>query len=97
MTSDLIATPRAFVQRLNLTQFRNHPRLDLETGDGPVCLFGPNGAGKTNILEALSLLGPGRGLRGADLDEMARQGPDGGPFAVTGLIQLGDDARRIIT
>jgi DNA replication and repair protein RecF len=86
---------RAYVARLNLTQFRNHPRLDLETEGGPVCLFGPNGAGKTNILEALSLLGPGRGLRGADLDEMARQGPDGGPFAVAGLFHLGDDERRI--
>jgi DNA replication and repair protein RecF len=86
---------RAFVARLNLTQFRNHPRLDLETRDGPVCLFGPNGAGKTNIIEALSLLGPGRGLRSADLDEMARQGPDGGPFAVAGLFNLGGEERRI--
>jgi DNA replication and repair protein RecF len=86
---------RAFVARLNLTQFRNHPRLDLETTDGPVCLFGPNGAGKTNILEALSLLGPGRGLRNADLDEMARQGEDGGPFAVAGLFNLGGEERRI--
>jgi DNA replication and repair protein RecF len=86
---------RSFVARLNLTQFRNHPRLDLETRDGPVCLFGPNGAGKTNILEALSLLGPGRGLRSADLDEMARQGEDGGPFAVAGLFNLGGEERRI--
>jgi DNA replication and repair protein RecF len=86
---------RAFVARLNLTQFRNHARLDLETRDGPVCLFGPNGAGKTNILEALSLLGPGRGLRSADLDDMARQGEDGGPFAVAGLFNLGGEERRI--
>jgi DNA replication and repair protein RecF len=86
---------RAFVARLNLTQFRNHARLDLETDDQPVCLFGPNGAGKTNILEALSLLGPGKGLRSADLDEMARQGEDGGPFAVAGLFNLGDEERRI--
>ena len=86
---------RAFVARLNLTQFRNHARLDLETTHGPVCLFGPNGAGKTNILEALSLLGPGRGLRSADLDEMARQGEDGGPFAVAGLFNLNGEERRI--
>jgi DNA replication and repair protein RecF len=85
----------AFVARLNLTQFRNHPRLDLNTRGGPVCLFGPNGAGKTNILEALSLLGPGKGLRGADLDEIARQGEDGGPFAVAGLFDLGGEERRI--
>ncbi len=86
---------RAFVSRLNLTQFRNHARLDLEMPDGPVCLFGPNGAGKTNILEALSLLGPGRGLRSADLDEMARHGEDGGPFGVAGLFSLGGEERRI--
>ncbi|GBF57645.1 DNA replication and repair protein RecF [Candidatus Phycosocius bacilliformis] len=86
---------KAFVRRLNLTQFRNHARLDIEADAGPVCLFGPNGAGKTNILEALSLLGPGRGLRGADLDEMARQGEDGGLFAVAGLFQLGSESRRI--
>jgi DNA replication and repair protein RecF len=86
---------RAFVARLNLTQFRNHPRLDLETSDRPVCLFGPNGAGKTNILEALSLLGPGRGLRSADLEDVARQGEDGGPFAVAGLFNLGGEERRI--
>jgi DNA replication and repair protein RecF len=88
-------TSRAFVARLNLTQFRNHPRLDLETRDGPVCLFGANGAGKTNILEALSLLGPGKGLRGADLDDMARHGDDGGPFAVAGLFDLDGEQRRI--
>lgn len=86
---------RAFVARLNLTQFRNHARLDLETTDAPVCLFGPNGAGKTNILEALSLLGLGKGLRSADLDEMARQAPDGGPFAIAGLFNLGGEERRI--
>lgn len=95
MTAAISASPRAFVARLSLTQFRNHPRLDIETTDGPVCLVGPNGAGKTNILEALSLLGPGRGLRGADLDDMARQGPDGGPFAVAGLFNLGGEERRI--
>jgi DNA replication and repair protein RecF len=83
------------VARLNLTQFRNHARLDLHTNGGPVCLVGPNGAGKTNILEALSLLGPGRGLRGADLEEMARQGEDGGPFAVAGQFDLGGETRRI--
>ena len=86
---------RASVRRLNLTQFRNHARLDIDAGDQPVCLIGPNGAGKTNVLEALSLLGPGRGLRGADLDEMARHGPDGGPFAVAGLFAIGDQERRI--
>ena len=52
-----------FVSRLTLTDFRNHAALDLELDARPVCLFGPNGAGKTNVLEALSMLAPGRGLR----------------------------------
>jgi DNA replication and repair protein RecF len=59
----------------------------IEPGAGFVLLFGENGAGKTNLLEAVSLLTPGRGLRGAALGEMARQGGNGG-FAVAG--RLGD-------
>jgi DNA replication and repair protein RecF len=57
--------------RLTLTDFRNHAALDLRPGPGFVCLHGQNGAGKTNILEAISLLAPGRGLRGSTLGEMA--------------------------
>ena len=64
--------------RLSLTDFRNHTDLLLEPGPGFVVLTGENGAGKTNILEAVSLLSPGRGLRGAALGEMARQGGAGG-------------------
>jgi len=59
----------------------------IEPGPGFVLLFGENGAGKTNLLEAVSLLTPGRGLRGAALGEMARQGGNGG-FAVAA--RLGD-------
>jgi DNA replication and repair protein RecF len=69
------------VTRLALTNFRNYADAVLEAGDGFVLLSGDNGAGKTNILEAVSLLAPGRGLRGAALSEMARQGGAGG-FAV---------------
>jgi len=69
------------VTRLALTDFRNYADALLEAGDGFVLLSGDNGAGKTNILEAVSLLAPGRGLRGAALSEMARQGGAGG-FAV---------------
>jgi DNA replication and repair protein RecF len=64
--------------RLTLTDFRNHAQLDLKPGPTLVCLFGENGAGKTNILEAISLLAPGRGLRGAALSEMARSDGPGG-------------------
>ena len=69
------------VTRLALTDFRNYADAVLEAGDGFVLLSGDNGAGKTNILEAVSLLAPGRGLRGAALSEMARQDGPGG-FAV---------------
>lgn len=60
------------VARLTLTDFRNHAALDLELDARPVCLFGPNGAGKTNIIEALTMLAPGRGLRSASLVDVAR-------------------------
>ncbi len=66
------------VSRLVLTDFRNHADAVLTPGTGFVVLAGENGAGKTNILEALSLLAPGRGLRRAGLSEMARQGGSGG-------------------
>src|SRR3954449_7429269 len=61
------------VSRLTLTDFRSYASALLELGSGFVLLFGENGAGKTNLLEAVSLLTPGRGLRGAALSEMARQ------------------------
>jgi DNA replication and repair protein RecF len=66
------------VSRLTLTDFRSYPSAQLELGDGFVLLFGENGAGKTNLLEAVSMLAPGRGLRGAALSQMARQGSNGG-------------------
>ena len=66
------------VSRLTLTDFRSYASATIEPGPGFVLLFGENGAGKTNLLEAVSMLTPGRGLRGAPLSEMARQGGDGG-------------------
>jgi DNA replication and repair protein RecF len=78
--------------RLALTDFRNHADLTLAPGPGLVVLTGENGAGKTNILEAVSLLAPGRGLRGATLSDMARGDGPGG-FAIsartTGDVDLG--------
>ena len=64
--------------RLVLTDFRNHADLTIAPGPGFVVLTGENGAGKTNVLEAVSLLAPGRGLRRAALGEMARQQGRGG-------------------
>lgn len=69
------------IARLALTDFRNHADLLLEVGPGLVVLTGENGVGKTNVLEAISLLAPGRGLRNATLGEMARTDGPGG-FAV---------------
>ncbi len=59
--------------RLTLTDFRNYAGLRLDAGTALIALSGPNGAGKTNLLEAISLLAPGRGLRGAAYEELARQ------------------------
>ena len=86
---------RMALNRLSLSDFRNHADLLLEPGPGFVVLTGENGAGKTNILEAISLLSPGRGLRRAALGEMARQdGPGGfGVAARLGDIDLGTGTR----
>lgn len=67
----------AAVTSLKLTGFRNYAALSLSLDRRPVALTGPNGAGKTNLLEAVSLLSPGRGIRGARLEDIARQGADG--------------------
>ena len=69
------------VSRLSLTDFRSYADALVAPGPGFVILTGENGAGKTNMLEAVSLLAPGRGLRGAPLADMARRGGAGG-FAV---------------
>jgi DNA replication and repair protein RecF len=65
-----------WIERLRLTNFRNYASLSLETGAGPVVLTGPNGAGKTNLLEAVSLLAPGRGLRRTPFNEICRSNAD---------------------
>ncbi|WP_274626195.1 DNA replication/repair protein RecF [Arvimicrobium flavum] len=73
--------PQPYLSRLQLTDFRNYAHLAVTLRPGPVVLTGENGAGKTNLLEAVSFLTPGRGLRRATLEEIAREG--GGPgFAV---------------
>ncbi len=84
----------ALITALTLTDFRSYGTARLEPGAGPVVLHGPNGAGKTNLLEALSLLTPGKGLRGATAAEMGRREPgeaSGRPWAVA--VELDDDTR----
>jgi DNA replication and repair protein RecF len=71
------ATRSTWVERLQLTGFRNYAGLSLAVGPQPVVLCGPNGSGKTNLLEALSLLASGQGLRGAPYQELAKVGEAG--------------------
>ncbi len=89
-------TPNATrIRRLSLTNFRSYRAASLRVETSAVVLVGPNGAGKTNLIEAISFLAPGRGLRRATLDEVARDEGDGS-WAVSvevegalGLVQLG--------
>ncbi len=74
------------VTRLRLREFRCYAEAALDTGVEPVVLTGPNGAGKTNLLEALSLLAPGRGLRRAKLGEMDRRNGEATGWTVAATV-----------
>ena len=78
------------IARLSLTDFRNYRDASIEAGPGFVLLSGPNGAGKTNVLEAVSLLTPGRGLRQVPISEMARSDGAGG-FALAARLDEGTE------
>lgn len=79
------AKTRLFVRTLKLTDFRNYARAELKLDARPVVLIGDNGSGKTNLLEAVSLLGPGQGLRGRPYAELCRKEGAGG-FAVAATV-----------
>ncbi|ALL14803.1 DNA replication/repair protein RecF [Caulobacter henricii] len=84
----------AAILTLTLTDFRSYASARLETGGASVYLFGANGAGKTNLLEAISLLSPGKGLRGSSLAEVGRRLPGeatGRAWAVAAQIEAGED------
>ncbi|MEI9426578.1 DNA replication/repair protein RecF [Mesorhizobium sp. Cs1299R1N3] len=66
------------ISKLTLTNFRNYASLAIDFAPGAVVFSGDNGAGKTNLLEAISFLTPGRGLRRAPYGDVAREGGDGG-------------------
>ena len=68
---------RVWVERLQLTNFRNYAHVTLAVDPRPVVVAGANGSGKTNLLEALSLLAPGQGLRRTAYAELARTGTSG--------------------
>jgi len=80
-TSGRQPVAQVHVTRLSLTDFRNYHALALDLAPGAVVLTGENGAGKTNLLEAVSFLSPGRGLRRAKFDDVARVGAETG-FAI---------------
>ena len=85
--------PRTALRRLTLTDFRSYERAALVLDGRPVFLFGPNGAGKTNLLEAISFLLPGRGLRNAAIAEVGRREPaepQGRAWAVAATLEGAD-------
>ena len=84
--------------RLALTQFRNYPGLTWRPGARIAVVTGPNGSGKTNLLEAISLLQPGRGLRGARMADLARKAPDApGRWGVAARVLRGGTAADLGT
>jgi len=92
-------TSRLAVTRLRLTNFRSYAVGELSVSGAPVVLAGPNGAGKTNVLDAISLLSPGRGLRGSKLAEHTRKGPIGDDtlWAVAATVTRGETEHEIGT
>ena len=98
---------RAWLARLSLSRFRCYAHVEIETDGRPVVLAGPNGAGKTNLLEAISFLAPGRGLRRARLSEVDRRGPGEAPavaaangtgtWAVAATVMAPDGPRELGT
>src|SRR5579863_3633761 len=91
---------RLAVTRLQLTNFRSYGAGALAVSGCSVVLAGPNGAGKTNVLDAISLLSPGRGLRGAKLAEHTRKGPvanDETLWAVAATVTRGQTDHEIGT
>ena len=90
--------PRAVIDQLALTDFRSYPQAELRLGGRSAYLFGPNGAGKTNLLEAVSFLAPGKGLRGASVGEVGRRLPgetQGRAWAVSALVGTPEGETRL--
>ncbi len=92
--------PPSALTSLTLTNFRSYERGSLEPHGRSVWLAGPNGAGKTNLLEAISLLSPGKGLRGVGLAEVGRRMPGeavGRAWAVSARVSDGEDEVQLGT
>ncbi|QYK42424.1 MAG: DNA replication/repair protein RecF [Paracoccaceae bacterium] len=84
------------VTSLNISHFRSHRRAVLVLGGGPAAFFGANGAGKTNVLEAVSMLSPGRGLRRAETADLARR-PEGVGWKVAARLSGPDGSHEVET
>jgi DNA replication and repair protein RecF len=95
----LSPAPSLRLTRLRLTDFRSYPSFEQRFGGRIVAIAGPNGVGKTNLLEAISLLGPGRGLRGARATEIGRRGAGEPPrpWAAFGAFEGPDGVSEIGT
>ncbi|MEM7520667.1 MAG: DNA replication/repair protein RecF [Pseudomonadota bacterium] len=77
------------LSQLTLSHFRSHKRAVITCDARPVAIFGPNGAGKTNVLEAISLLSPGRGLRRSSAEDMTRR-PEALGWKIGAVLSGGD-------
>ncbi len=94
-----IRRPHVRLTRLGLRNFRNYNGLDLRLDGRHVCLYGANGSGKTNLLEAVSMLSPGRGLRGTEFADLVRRTPEGAVadgWALSADVRDGDIDRRLM-
>ena len=98
MASSTLPPPTQLrLTRLDLTDFRNYASLTWRPASRLVTIFGPIGSGKTNLLEAVSLVVPGRGLRGARIGELARRGQDRPAWAVAARFITRDGETEIGT
>ena len=83
-----------FINRLKLSHFRSHLHVSLNADARPVVLYGPNGAGKTNLIEAVSLFSPGRGMRRASAQDMTRR-PEALGWKVSGVLETPEGLQEI--
>jgi DNA replication and repair protein RecF len=95
--ADAAPLPRLYLSQLRLTAFRNHASADLDLDGRPVVLTGANGAGKTNVLEAISLLSPGRGLRRARLMQMTANDGARAGWAIAARLSVNGETVRLGT
>ena len=84
------------VTRLQLSHFRSHKGAEVAADSRPIAIFGPNGAGKTNLLEAVSLLSPGRGLRRAGAEDLVRR-PEALGWRIFADVTTGRQRHEVVT